>query len=443
MASSKIFCNVPWFHLELRPNGSFEMCCNQTKETDGYSAYHNDVYNIKQMSIRDWYNSDRMKSYRLKILGDTPIKECTGCYNDEKHGNESYRITHNWRSVIFTRDAFTDSFEQSPHYPIFQKSELNGEYDGVPLDLHVSMGNECNLACKFCHPSLSTKIASKYKIWSLLSDKQSATRESWMDDDETWLRFCNELLSFKHLRSVHFMGGEPTLSPRLEQFFDFFIDNKKTDFAVSFVTNGTKFCSRIISKMKKFQRADIDISIESILDNNYYIRQGLKKEIYLDNVKQFLAAQSDNFYVTLKPVISALTIPTFPELIEYFFDNKIFTESNICWSPEYLQVSVLPKSIRDSYIPKYERLLDKISKSKNYNQSNLIQARSVDTLYHSLYNELNTAFNMLKSQEPTNAQELQKQMVYWLAKWDKAFGLNAHDYYPDWSQFLNANGYQV
>jgi sulfatase maturation enzyme AslB (radical SAM superfamily) len=71
-------------------------------------------------------------------------------------------------------------------------------------------------------------------------------------------------LSFKHLRSVHFMGGEPTLSPRLEQFFDFFIDNKKTDFAVSFVTNGTKFCSRIISKMKKFQRADIDISIESI-----------------------------------------------------------------------------------------------------------------------------------------------------------------------------------
>lgn len=443
MANSKIFCNVPWFHIEIRHDGTFEMCCNQTKANDGYSTLTDNVHNIKQMSIRDWYSSKIMKNLRTQILSEQPLKECAGCYNDEKYGNESYRIMQNWRSIIFTRDAFENSFKQSPHFTIFDKSRAAGEYNGVPVDLHVDMGNECNLACKFCHPSVSTKVASKYKIWNLLSDKQSHTRVSWMDDDEVWTKFCNELLSFEHLKSIHFMGGEPTLSPRLEQFLDFFIENKKTNFAVSFVTNGTKFCPDIIKKMKKFQRADIDISIESVLDNNYYIRQGLKKELFLANVKKFLDAQSDNFFITLKPAISALTVSTYPELIEYFYHNKIYTESNICWNPEYLQVSVLPKSIRDLYIPKYEKLLKKISQSQNFNYSNSIQARFDDTLNNSLYNELSTVYNMLQAPEPENAEDLQKQMVWWLSKWDREFRLNAKDFYPEWNDFLDINGYQI
>jgi sulfatase maturation enzyme AslB (radical SAM superfamily) len=262
-----------------------------------------------------------------------------------------------------------------------------------------------------------------------------------MDDETVWQRFLHELLTFRNLRSVHFLGGEPTLSPRLEQFLDFFINNNKTDFAISFVTNGTKFCPDLIDKMKKFTRADIDISIESVLDNNYYLRQGLKKDLYTSNVQKFLDAQSDNFFVCLKPVISALTIPTFPELIEYFLDNDIFTESNICYDPAHFQVAVLPMEIRQTYFEKYERVLKKIASKQNFKHTNLIQPRFKDTLANSLYNELETAFNMVKQPEPDNAESLQKEMVWWLSKWDKDFNLNAKDYYPEWSKFLDKYSY--
>jgi sulfatase maturation enzyme AslB (radical SAM superfamily) len=443
MANAKTFCNIPWFHLEIKHDGSFGLCCIQERDNNGY-AVKLEKHNIREMSIQEWYSSRAMKNYRLKMLSSTPLTECNGCYTDEKHGNESYRLTQNWRSAIFTKDAFAKSFVQSPHYPIFKLTESSdGEYNGLPVDLHIDMGNECNLACKFCHPNVSSKIAAKYKKWNILTDYQSQARVNWMDDDETWLKFCNELLSFEHLKSVHFMGGEPTLSPRLEQFLDFFISNKKTNFAISFVTNGTRFCPEIIVKMKQFFRADIDISIESILDNNYYMRQGLKKELFMSNVNQYLAAQSDNFYVCLKPVISALTVSTFPELIEYFFDNSIFTESNICWDPAYLRVDVLPTKIRNLYLPKYEKLLQKLTQDQNFKNTNMLQARFHDKKADNLYNELLTAYNMLLGPEHENAKELQKQMVWWLSKWDKEYHLNAKDHYPEWSDFLDQHDYQV
>jgi len=440
MANSKIFCNVPWFHLEIKQDGSFGLCCIQQEKNPDDLLIDPDIHNIKNLSIQEWYHSQVMKNYRMRILGDQPLIECSGCYKDEEYGNDSYRILQNWRSVLFTRDAFDDSFQQSPHYKIFQKSQSQGEYNGLPVDLHIGMGNECNLACKFCNPDTSTKVASKYKIWNLI-DKPGSVRVNWMDDEQVWQRFCNELLSFKNLRSVHFLGGEPTISPRLEQFLDFFINNKKTDFAISFVTNGTKYCPDLIEKMKKFTRADIDISIESIKDNNYYLRQGLNKQLFTENVKKFLQDQDDKFHVCLKPVISALTVSTFPELIEYFFDNEIFSESNICYSPAYFQVAVIPFEIRKTYLEKYQRVLNKISSKETFSNTNLVQSRFKDTLANSLHNELMTAYNMIQQPEPENVESLQQEMVWWLSKWDKEFGHNAKDHYPEWKDFLDKYGY--
>lgn len=440
MANKKIFCNAPWFHIQINHDGSYGLCCMEKRDT--YSNYSQTDFNIKTMSIREWFNTDRVKNFRKQILGDEYVKECDYCYRDEEFGNDSYRITQNWRSVIFTKQEFDKSFDQSPHKKIFISSAEDGYYNGYPVDLHVDLGNECNLSCKFCHPVYSSKIASKYKQWGILS-KDLKIRHNWHDDDEVWNKFLHELLEFKNLRSVHFMGGEPTLNPRLEQFFDFFIQNKKTDFAVSFVTNGTKFSIDLVDKMKKFSRADIDISIESILDNNYYIRQGLNKELYLSNIKKYIECQDDKFFLCLKPVLSVLSIPTYPELIEFFYNNNIVSESNICHDPKHLRVSVLPYAIRQKYIPKFESLLEKLkNKNESFNPG-MVQSRFVEKNVINLYNELNTAYNMLLEPEPENIAELQKELVYWLKKWDKDLKLDARKHYPEWTEFLEANGYDL
>lgn len=438
MANKNIFCNVPWFHLNIRHDGTFEMCCSQrsgSKNADGSAMF---AHNIKTSTIAEWWNSSTMQGIRQQILSDKPLPTCAGCYKDDEHNNESYRLTQNWRSAIFTKQAFDQSFAESPHLKIFKE---DGLYDGMPIDLHIDLGNECNLACKFCGPDVSTKIASKFKTWGLI-DKDTVLRKDWAGDDAVWDRFCNEVLTIKNLQSVHFMGGEPTLSPRLADFLDFFISHNRTDFCISFVTNGTKFRYDLIDKLKKFKRVDIDVSIESILDNNYYIRQGLDKETFQTNVKLYLQEQTDNLFICLKPSISALSAPTYPELIEFFLDNNIITESNTCWDPAYMQIAVLPYAVKQSYLPKYERLLTKLEGLASSGNLDMVRSRMVDNNAVNLYKELKSVYNMLIAPELNNAEELRKELVYWLNKWDCDLKQDARDYYPEWSEFLEKYDYK-
>lgn len=439
--NQKYFCNKPWFHLQIYHDGGFGFCCTGTNR--GYLQDFNNHFNIKNMSIKEWYNSQPMREMRLKHTQGKKINGCEVCYNDEKYGNYSYRLTDNWRSVIFTKQHFKKSFEQSPHYDIFNNSSYDGFSSNMPVDLHVDTGNECNIACKFCSPEVSTKVASRYKSWGII-DKNAQTRIEWMSDETVWLRFCNELLSWKNLRSVHFMGGEPLMSPRVEDFLDFFIKNKKTNFAISFVTNGTIYKQSIVDKMKLFERADIDVSIESILDNNFYIRQTLDPVQYKNNVDLYLSQVDDKLSVCLKPVICLLTAPTFPELIEYFYKNNIITESNTCIDPEYLQVNVLPMEIRKLYLPKYEKLLEKLKKQISIEglDTNNVQSRWYEKNVVSLYKELESVYNMLQAPEPKNAHKLRQDLVKWLNLWDKEYSLDAFRFYPEWTSFLQAYGYK-
>jgi len=435
--------------MQLYHDGSYGLCCSERAPVfDGYAKQADLIKpNIKTTSIREWYRSEKMKRYRQQMLADQPLAECAGCYQDEQYGNDSYRKTNNWRSVIFTHQNFQESFDQSPHNDIFlseQNSQsIDDHYDGMPVDLHIDMGNECNLYCKHCNPSFSTQIAAKYKIWGILSREDYHTKMNWMDDDEVWDRFLNELLGMKNLRSVHFMGGEPTMSPRLDDFLDFFIKHGRTDFAMSMVTNGTRYSKELAEKFAKFFRADIDISIESVLDNNFYIRQGLDKELFWNNINKFLSHQSETFCVCLKPTINVLTVPTFPELIEWMFDNNVVTENNVCWNPTYLRAAVLPLEIRQSYFSEYERVLSKLSTAINHDQhKDMSQSREHGKNSINLYNELNSVYKMVQAPEMSNAEELKIELIKWMNKWDHHCDLDARDYYPEWTDFLEQYGYK-
>lgn len=424
MACADIFCNVPWFHLQVDQDGSFAYCCNQT------SATPKSGYNIQTHTIRQWFHSDEMKKFRQDVRGSHRVGVCESCYLGEQNQDESYRITQNWRSIIFTKDAFDASYQQSPHYSMFETED----YRGMPIEMHIDLGNECNLSCKFCDPAISTQVAAKYRSWGLIDHNQPLHR-TWTRNDDVWNRFCKELLTIPNLQSVHFMGGEPMLSPRLEQFFDFFIQAGRTDFAVSFVTNGTRYSQSIIDKMRKFTRADIDISIESPFANNFYMRQGLDPELYRTNLDRFLGQRGGNFNICLKPVICALTVPTFPDLIEFFWKNRCPTENNLCLEPRFMQVSVLPIELRRIYMPRYENLLARLSDAAGPAEIN--QARNDQQLELGLWTELNFMYQLLQAPVLEDCSEQQLALVEHLARWDREFGMDARDHYPEWAEFLN------
>ena len=141
MPNQKIFCNTPWYELHIYWDGSLGICCQES-----HKLYDDNSYNIATTTIAEWFNSDPVRHFRQGVLGDRPVSACSRCYQEESVGGNSRRIKSNQKSVIF-QQAFADSFEQSPGRRHFNES---GNTSTHPIDIHVDLGNYCNLACKMC-----------------------------------------------------------------------------------------------------------------------------------------------------------------------------------------------------------------------------------------------------------------------------------------------------
>jgi hypothetical protein len=127
------------------------------------------------------------------MFGDEKLSICSRCYFEEEHGDTSRRHRSNQKSVIFTNKNFHESYDQSPGWNKFEHSKLNqGSYSGVPIDLHIDLGNYCNLTCKMCWPKASSSIASQYVKWGIKDAKQYIGND-WTRDDDVWNRVLTEL----------------------------------------------------------------------------------------------------------------------------------------------------------------------------------------------------------------------------------------------------------
>ena len=165
MTDRKIFCSVPWTNVHIYWNGSFGACCSESHKPYKLDDQH--VYNLKNMTVQAWVNSKPMKSLRQEILLDSKLTQCSSCYSEESHSYESRRIRENFKTVIFTEQAFDRSYVESTYIQDFVREDNTTQR--LPRDWHVDSGNECNLACKMCIPSASSKISHYYDKWGLQS----------------------------------------------------------------------------------------------------------------------------------------------------------------------------------------------------------------------------------------------------------------------------------
>lgn len=380
------------------------------------------------MTLAEWFNSEPVRQFRKDILGNDGLDICSRCYQETKNSGSSRRHRSNQKSVIFTKQAFEESFEQSPGYDRFMFSKgMDGLTDTLPIDLHIDLGNHCNLACKMCWPGASTRIASQYVKWGLPAEQYLGV--DWTKDETVWARFLDDLLAIPKLKNIHFMGGETLLSPRLEQLVDFMIDHKRFDVNFSFVTNGTVYKPELIEKLKQFPRVGIEISIETVTKHNDYIRQGSKVEEVIDNIKKYkqLCTGSD-VSVTLRPAISALSIGYYHTLLRFALEERLLIKSLIVTNPEYLNPNVVPFAVRSQYMIPYIQLLEELKDidiNIDYNESD---ARNYQ---HSVKQQAQQALLMMRNE---SVRPGIAELASWCCRWDQEFGFDLYELYPE---FLN------
>ena len=69
---SKTFCMFPWLLLNVASKGDIYPCCS--------NDYTTPYGNTKTISLKDAFNSDKMKKLRLDMLNEKPNEICTFCY---------------------------------------------------------------------------------------------------------------------------------------------------------------------------------------------------------------------------------------------------------------------------------------------------------------------------------------------------------------------------
>ena len=427
MPNSNIFCNTPWYELHIYWDGSLGICCQEA-----HKLYDDNSYNIATTTIAEWFNSDPVRHFRQGVLGDRPVSACTRCYQEESVGGNSRRIKSNQKSVIF-QQAFADSFEQSPGRRHFDQSGIT---DTHPIDIHVDLGNYCNLACKMCNAQASSTIAAQQVKWGIESSRQYLGLD-WTQDQQVWDSFLKQLLDIPKLNNIHFMGGETLLTRRFEDLVDHMIAHNRLDVCFSFVTNGTTFKPALMNKLKKFRRVGIEVSIETVDAHNVYQRQGTDNQLVMANLDRYRdMCNGSSITLTARPAVSALTIGYFPGLLEYCLDNNLIVKSLLVTNPRFLNAVILPDAVKQQYLGHYQTLVDRLDSvqvPEDYNAS--------DPNNHVMIvkEQVQMCMNILRQPEPTDAEQQRRLMVEHCRKWDQVYGYDARSLYPElaevWTQY--------
>jgi len=429
VSNQKIFCSTPWYELHIYWDGSLGICCQES-----HKLYNNCSYNIATTTIAEWFNSEPVKHFRQGVLGDSPVSACSRCYQEESVGGNSRRLKSNQKSVIF-RQAFADSFEQSPGRKHFDTTGLTSTY---PIDIHIDLGNYCNLACKMCGPRASSTIASQQVKWGIESSRQYLGTD-WTRDDAVWNSFLQQLLDTPGLNNIHFMGGETLLTRRFEDLVNHMIAHGRLDLCFSFVTNGTVFRPELLKKLKLFRRVGIEVSIETVDRHNSYQRQGTDTDQVMINLDRYIdQCNGSNITLTVRPAVSALTIGYFPGLLQYCLDRNLLVKSLLVTKPDFLSAVILPDSVKDQYLESYQQLIDQLPDTQipiDYNAS--------DPHNHALTvkEQAHMCMNILSQPKPNNVGELRQLMVDHCKKWDQVYGYNARELYPELTEVWNQHGY--
>lgn len=438
MPNKDIFCNTPWYELHIYWDGRLGICCQAAHKMYANSDRQ---YNIATMSIKEWFNSIPVRQFRTGILGDHRLSLCKQCYIEEDHSGNSRRLKSNQKSVIFTRTAFDASIQQSPGYNHFLTSVAQqGHADTYPIDIHIDLGNFCNLACKMCNPRASSTIASQQVKWGITSSKQYLGTD-WTRNTEVWDRFIQQLLELPKLNNIHFMGGETLLTDRFEDFVDAMIDHKRFDLCFSFVTNGTVFRPELLDKLKRFRRVGIEVSIETVDEHNAYQRQGTDTDLVLKNIDRYLEhCNGSSITVALRPAPSLLSIGYYTELLQYALDRKLVVKSNLCYEPRFLSAKILPDNIKQSYQSTYEKFLAQLKEvevASDYNASDPNNYLSV------IKEQANMCLSVLQTPTSDDSEQELESMVRHCERWDRVYGYDARILYPEFAEILTKYNYDI
>ena len=355
---SKVFCNKPFNHNYIHPNGKYRLCCTTIQDLPTDNNYN--LFDASKNSLQDYWNSNRMKEVRRKMIAGEKIRDCERCYEQEEQGIRSLRDTQGMDEFIAITKP--DGFLKRP-----------------ATDMQLQLGNICNLKCKMCsqmyshmHGMETKQIGEQDPDWLHWVKKQGANvnnwtnelgvREEWYKDKELKMKMYEHISD--NIEKLTIIGGEPTLIPEFYEIFDYCDKNNTLqDKIVVIVTNLTNTNPKITKWLPKLKEWHIWASVDGLGERTEYIRYPSNWQKILASLEFYKKNIGTNGGITLSPAVQLLNIDQLDDIIKWWIDwcggelndQYNFTWLATVWYPLICNPNIAPREWRLKVADKLEK----------------------------------------------------------------------------------------
>ena len=306
------FCSLPWVGLDISPQGKLKPCCK----------YSNNIAE----NIDDYFSSNELKSLQQDFLNGNKPKGCARCWRDEDAGIESKR-------------------------QLDLKYALNGvtpKLDGLKI-ISMPFGNTCNLACRICSSSASSKwLPEAIKLQDKLPDLVIRDHKKFYKDQDYMSVILNRT---KDPVLFEFPGGEPFLTGKKEHlnFLDKLVDTGSSNLKLHYITNTTIMPDDEFWEVwKHFKNVDIQLSIDGIGQQFEYNRWPANWNQCYKHIKQYqqLQKQYNNIQLSISHTVSIFTVYYLPEFLNWCREEELPEPYlGLLSDPEHYSIKTLPISV--------------------------------------------------------------------------------------------------
>jgi MoaA/NifB/PqqE/SkfB family radical SAM enzyme len=336
------------------------------------------------------------------MIDGKKLPNCQGCYKSEELGKTSTRQLMNteWHRKLGSRGIRQRVMEA-----------LKNDYelpDSKPIYLDLRLGNLCNLKCRMCNPYNSTAIVKEhfdlidsdflYRMIYLRTYGDTADflkkMPNWYESDFFWDQII-ELIP--NLKKVYLTGGEPTLIKQNYKFLEKIIEeglNGKIE--LFFSINVTNVTEKFLNLISKFEKVQINCSIDAIGKYNDYIRKNSNWDEVDTNFKKLCKIKNLKLFVT--PTVQVYNVLNLIEILYYVenyrnkFEKNIEVDFLFLHYPEFLDITILNEKIKQIC---YDNLNEyKIKFNETYNTT-FFTRDSIDGLMNLLKSERHKKYKFL------------------------------------------------
>jgi len=408
--------------MRINNSGHYEYCRWADK------TLRNAGPNISDTTPAEFFNQSLIPIRQQFLNGERPTG-CAECYQMEAHNKISGRQKQLLKIGVQLSE-FDKMLASSPWMP-----EFVNHTPQMPQDWQIDLGNYCNSACVFCHPSFSSRLATEWKHLGFIDKTPPA---NWCDDPVYLQIFIDTLIKSPHIQYLHFIGGETLITPAFKKILQALIDaglNKTA--TIGLTTNLISWDDHTISLLTQFVGVNLGVSIEAFDSVNEYVRWPAKQQQVNSILSQWVAlSQQHNWLMQIRTTPTILTIHKLLTVYDYAWQHGIPVEScNFLAEPSYLRLAVLPQEYRQPIIDQMQAWIDQ----RSDNAETVVNVRHPDFVYAQIVQDLQSYVNYLKTE--TDQSDQLPILMQFLKRLEHNRKNNILDHVPQYEELFRSAGY--